>query len=79
MVRTKHRLHSLNPKACTLCPLQMYHASRESFLYLRDFYLGEIHPEDRAIVPQVIAWVGCAGRVVGRVARVERSPVPDAC
>jgi hypothetical protein len=34
-------------------PLQMYHASRESFLYLRDFYLGEIHPEDRAIVPQV--------------------------
>ncbi|KAG1665059.1 hypothetical protein FOA52_012478 [Chlamydomonas sp. UWO 241] len=31
---------------------EMYHASRESFLYLRDFYLGEIHPEDRAIVPQ---------------------------
>lgn len=33
-----------------------YHASRESFLYLRDFYIGEIHPDDRASVPQV--WGG---------------------
>ncbi|GAX75100.1 hypothetical protein CEUSTIGMA_g2544.t1 [Chlamydomonas eustigma] len=31
---------------------EMYHASRESFLYLRDFYIGEIHPDDRSSVPQ---------------------------
>ena len=31
---------------------EMYHASRESFLYLRDFYIGEVHPDDRARVPQ---------------------------
>ena len=29
----------------------MYHASRESFLYLRDFYIGEIHPDDLSQVP----------------------------
>ena len=26
---------------------EVYHASRESFLYLRDFYAGEVRPEDR--------------------------------
>jgi len=30
---------------------EMYHASRESFLYLSSFYLGELHPEDRPRVP----------------------------
>lgn len=38
------------------CMCTRYHASRESFLYLRDFYIGEIHPDDRASVPQV--WGG---------------------
>ena len=30
---------------------ELYHASRESFGYLREFYIGEVHPEDRALVP----------------------------
>jgi hypothetical protein len=29
---------------------EVYHASRESFLYLRDFYSGEVRPEDRSKV-----------------------------
>jgi len=31
---------------------EIYHASRESFLYLHDFYLGEVHPADRSMVQQ---------------------------
>lgn len=31
--------------------VQVYHASRESFLYLKQFYMGEIKPEDREHVP----------------------------
>ena len=30
---------------------QVYHVSRESFLYLSEFYIGEIAPEDRPLVP----------------------------
>lgn len=30
----------------------MYHASRESFLYLAGFYIGELVPEDAPHVPQ---------------------------
>lgn len=30
---------------------EVYHASRESFLYLKEFYIGEVAPEDRAEVP----------------------------
>jgi len=48
---------------------EMYHASRESFLYLRDFYLGEIHPDDRGLVPQ-----GGEDRARGRAAE---PPGPD--
>jgi hypothetical protein len=29
----------------------MYHASRESFLYLQEFYIGELLPSERAHVP----------------------------
>jgi hypothetical protein len=29
-----------------------YHASRESFLYVKTFYIGEVSPQDRALVPQ---------------------------
>ena len=29
----------------------MYHVSRESFLYLSEFYIGEIEPQDRPLVP----------------------------
>ena len=47
----------------------MYHASRESFLYLRDFYRGEIHPDDRASVPH-----GGADKASGRAAE---PPGPD--
>ncbi|KAF6265080.1 hypothetical protein COO60DRAFT_1633845 [Scenedesmus sp. NREL 46B-D3] len=31
--------------------LEMYHASRESFLYIAEFYIGELVPEDLAHVP----------------------------
>ena len=31
--------------------VQVYHVSRESFLYLSEFYIGEIVPEDRPVVP----------------------------
>lgn len=31
---------------------ELYHASRESFLYLRDFYRGELHPEESVPQPQ---------------------------
>ncbi|KAK9908984.1 hypothetical protein WJX75_005570 [Coccomyxa subellipsoidea] len=30
---------------------EVYHSSRESFLYLREFYIGELHPKDVAAVP----------------------------
>ncbi|EIE25119.1 cytochrome b5 [Coccomyxa subellipsoidea C-169] len=30
---------------------EVYHSSRESFLYLREFYVGEVHPGDVAAVP----------------------------
>lgn len=30
---------------------EVYHASRESFLYLQEFYVGELDPADRARVP----------------------------
>jgi hypothetical protein len=31
---------------------ELYHASRESFLYVKTFYIGEVSPQDRALVPQ---------------------------
>ena len=31
--------------------LQVYHVSRESFLYLSEFYIGEVVAEDRPLVP----------------------------
>ena len=31
---------------------ELYHHSRESFLYLRHFYIGELAAEDRPVVPQ---------------------------
>ncbi|KAL4525142.1 hypothetical protein Ndes2526B_g07315 [Nannochloris sp. 'desiccata'] len=31
---------------------ELYHASRESFIYLREFYIGEILPSDRDAVPR---------------------------
>mmetsp|Transcript_37980 Transcript_37980/g.62789 ORF Transcript_37980/g.62789 Transcript_37980/m.62789 type:complete len:362 (+) Transcript_37980:2-1087(+) len=30
---------------------ELYHASRESFQYLREFYIGELWPEERSMVP----------------------------
>ena len=35
---------------CTVF-FELYHASRESFTYLREFYVGELHPADRELVP----------------------------
>lgn len=29
----------------------MYHASKESFLYVQEFYIGELLPSDRIDVP----------------------------
>ncbi len=31
---------------------ELYHSSRESFLYLKHFYIGEVRAEDRASIPQ---------------------------
>jgi len=31
---------------------ELYHASRESFTYLKEFYIGELAPEDLAAVPR---------------------------
>ena len=36
---------------CTVF-FELYHASRESFTYLREFYVGELHAEDRELVPK---------------------------
>ncbi|GFH14087.1 cytochrome b5, partial [Haematococcus lacustris] len=30
---------------------EIYHATRESFLYLREFYRGEIHQDDIPCIP----------------------------
>ena len=38
-------------KDCTVF-FELYHASRESFTYLREFYVGELHAEDRELVPK---------------------------
>lgn len=35
---------------CTVY-FELYHASRESFTYLREFYIGELAPGDLALVP----------------------------
>ena len=37
-------------KDCTVF-FELYHASRESFTYLKEFYVGELHPEERQLVP----------------------------
>lgn len=39
--------------ACCCCSrfFELYHASRESFVYIRQFYHGEIAPEDVDLVP----------------------------
>ena len=39
--------------------MQVYHVSRESFLYLSEFYIGEIAPEDRPLVPVLEVHQGC--------------------
>ena len=40
------------PCACTCSRFfELYHASRESFIYLRQFYHGEVLPEERGLVP----------------------------
>jgi hypothetical protein len=31
---------------------EIYHASRQSFLYLKEFYIGELAAADRPLVPQ---------------------------
>ena len=35
---------------CTVF-FELYHASRESFTYLREFYVGEVCADDRGLVP----------------------------
>lgn len=39
------------PWGVVLLSLQMYHASKESFLYIEEFYIGELLPSDRPSVP----------------------------
>mmetsp|Transcript_45300 Transcript_45300/g.118919 ORF Transcript_45300/g.118919 Transcript_45300/m.118919 type:complete len:522 (+) Transcript_45300:3-1568(+) len=36
---------------CTVF-FELYHASRESFTYLKEFYIGELHADDRELVPR---------------------------
>ena len=36
---------------CTVL-FELYHASRESFTYLKEFYIGELHADDRVLVPR---------------------------
>lgn len=36
---------------CTIF-FEIYHASRQSFLYLKEFYIGELAPEDYELVPK---------------------------
>ena len=36
---------------CTVF-FELYHASRESFTYLKEFYIGELHTDDRELVPK---------------------------
>ena len=31
---------------------RLYHASRESFTYLREFYIGELYPDELSCVPR---------------------------
>jgi hypothetical protein len=37
--------------AAAAAAVQMYHASKESFLYIEEFYIGELLPSDKASVP----------------------------
>jgi len=39
---------------------ELYHASRESFAFIKEFYIGEILAEDRAKVPRVHDATGLA-------------------
>ncbi|GAB4817964.1 hypothetical protein N2152v2_005010 [Parachlorella kessleri] len=41
--------HALNIDCSRL--FELYHHSRESFLYLQEFYVGEVRPDDRANLP----------------------------
>ena len=41
---------ALNIDSCRF--FELYHASRESFVYLREFYIGEVLPCDRDAVPR---------------------------
>ena len=38
-------------KDCTVF-FELYHASRESFTYLKEFYIGELHADDLELVPR---------------------------
>lgn len=40
---------------------ELYHASRESFTYLKEFYIGEIRKEDLPAVPKATDALGLGG------------------
>ena len=47
---------------CTVF-FEIYHASRQSFLYLKEFYIGELHEDDYQSVPGMVtrrdrSWIG---------------------
>ena len=43
---------ALRPRPCTRSRFfELYHASRESFIYLQQLYHGEVLPEERGLVP----------------------------
>ena len=66
---------SLNAEAAR--HFELYHSSRESFLYLKHFYVGEVFADDRASVPLVpgppAVTISCSNlRVHGRFPRGRR-------
>ena len=56
---------------------QVYHVSRESFLYLSEFYIGEIAPEDRPLVPVVEVRVCECMSVQACTVTLLHDPAPD--
>jgi cytochrome b involved in lipid metabolism len=57
---------------------ELYHASRESFTYIREFYIGEIHQGDLHAVPMATAANGF-GSAAGRASDEFMAQLRDFC
>jgi len=56
---------------CTVL-FEIYHASRQSFLYLKEFYIGELAQEDMSLVPHPTAYRGSEQPSAGFVEQLRR-------